>query len=237
MNEERRKVVSSNYEYYVDLVLAIDATGSMRPVIDGVKAFTANMHDQVQGAMQAIGKRIDGLRVKVIVFRDFAHDAPADALGVLDFKKVPDESSAISDFVNQIRAKGGGDAPENGLDALALAINSDWIQEGTKQRHIIILFSDAPPHDYMTRTGSVQLPALPATLDDLIDQWTLSSQTYETGLKKGSRRLFLFVPDDAKWNVWEGQELVALADINTVNVDPEGTRTEIIRLIQESVAA
>ena len=102
--------MSSNYEYYVDLVLAIDGTGSMRPVIDGVKSFSANMHEQVQSAMEAIGKRIDGLRVKVIVFRDFAHDTPASALSVLDFKKVPEEGAAITEYVSGIGASGGGDA-------------------------------------------------------------------------------------------------------------------------------
>lgn len=228
--------MASNYEYYVDLVLAIDGTGSMSGVIDGVKAFAANMHDQVQQAMEVIGKRIDHLRVKVIVFRDFAHDPSAIALSLLDFKKVPEEGAAISAFVNDIRAQGGGDEPENGLEALALAINSDWIQEGTKQRHIIMLFTDAPPHDYMTKTGGIQVGGLPPTLDDLIDQWTLSSQTYRCGLTEGSRRMFLFVPDDPKWNVWDGQDLVALAPIESVKEDPEGTRGEIIRLIQESVA-
>ena len=224
----------SNYTYYVDLVLAIDGTGSMRHVISGVKEFAADMHEQVQRAMDAAGKHIDGLRVKVIVFRDFTEgDAPA--LEVLEFKRIPEEGAAVTDFVNGIVPSGGGDLPENAMEALALAINSDWMQEGTKQRHIIMLFTDEAPHPYMTRVGSVQLPNLPATLDDLIDQWSLTGQNYPCKLKKSARRLFLFVPDVPEWKVWEGQELVATVDIGTVLADPEATRQEIIALIERSI--
>lgn len=38
------------------------------------------------------------------------------------------------------------DEPESGLEALALAMGSDWETSGTSKRHAIVLFTDASAH-------------------------------------------------------------------------------------------
>ena len=109
--------------YAVDIVFCIDATGSMTPIIDQVKANALRFYDDVQSNLTAKGKNVDQLRVRVIGFRDFAADGAA-ALDESPFFTLPDEQADFSAFVNGLVAEGGGDAPESGLEAVALAIDS-----------------------------------------------------------------------------------------------------------------
>ena len=108
--------------YAVDIVFCIDATGSMTPIIDQVKANALRFYDDVQSNLTAKGKNVDQLRVRVIGFRDFAADGAA-ALDESPFFTLPDERADFSAFVNGLVAE-GGDAPESGLEAVALAIDS-----------------------------------------------------------------------------------------------------------------
>lgn len=45
---------------------------------------------------------------------------------------LPEEKQEFYNFVSQIKAGGGGDEPESGLEALALALRSDFVKDGDK---------------------------------------------------------------------------------------------------------
>ena len=83
--------VGQGLTYSVDLVLVIDATGSMSPIIDDVKTSALSFYDDLQKHMAGIGKNIDDLRVRVIAFRDYYADSAADSLVVSDFLELPDQ--------------------------------------------------------------------------------------------------------------------------------------------------
>jgi hypothetical protein len=89
--------------------------------------------DDVQRNLTEKGKNVDQLRVRVLAFRDFKADGVA-ALQESPFFPLPAERAGFSDFVNGLIAKGGGDAPESGLEAVALAINSPWTTSGDRRR-------------------------------------------------------------------------------------------------------
>ena len=129
--------------YAVDIVFCIDATGSMTPIIDQVKANALRFYDDVQSNLTAKGKNVDQLRVRVIAFRDFAADGEA-ALEESPFFTLPDERAGFSEFVNGLVAEGGGDAPESGLEAVALAIDSPWTTTGDRRRQVIVIWTDQP---------------------------------------------------------------------------------------------
>ncbi len=77
-------------------------------------------YDDVQTNLTEKGKNVDQLRVRVLAFRDFEADGAA-ALEESPFYTLPAERAGFSDFVNGLLAEGGGDAPESGLEAVALA--------------------------------------------------------------------------------------------------------------------
>lgn len=189
-----------------DIVLVIDATASMSPVLGDVKNKASEFHQLIDKALNEKNRYVDNLRIKVIVFRDYFVDGD-QAMVESKFFDVPDQISEFTEFVNNIDASGGGDEPESALEALSLAINSDWIQEGAKKRHIIVLWTDASAHpiEKGAREGGSNYPSdLPKSFSELTDIW-LDDQASKIG--KTSKRLILFAPDTEPWSTlatdWE----------------------------------
>jgi hypothetical protein len=189
--------------YAVDIVFAIDVTGSMNPIIDAVKANALGFYDDVQANLTAKGKNVAQLRVRVIAFRDFVADGAA-ALEESPFYTLPAERGGFSEFVNGLVAQGGGDAPESGLEAVALAINSPWTSTGDRRRQVIVIWTDQPAHPLDPTVVPADLASrIPADFSALTDAWE-----DEQGLMgSSSKRLILFAPDGPGWSdisaVWE----------------------------------
>jgi hypothetical protein len=192
--------------YSVDLVLVIDATGSMTPIIDDVKKSALSFYDDLQKHMTDIGKNIDALRVRVIAYRDYYADPLPEVLVASDFLELPGQRADFSDFVHGLRASGGGDEPENGLEALAAAINSPWDKESAKRRQVIVIWTDASAHPLEKNKGAkpVGYPGdMPADFDELTDLW----QSQDSPVHVSWKRLLLFSPDVYPWtdiaNNWD----------------------------------
>ncbi|MEV6051851.1 vWA domain-containing protein [Streptomyces sp. NPDC052107] len=188
-----------NLQYAVDIVLCVDATGSMFPVLDNVKASALQFHDRLNDVMAKKGKAISQLRLKVIAFRDFGDDA-SDAIQQTGFLRLPEQARDFEEFVRGIDASGGGDIPESGLEALALAINSPWERGLDRRRHVIVMFTDAPAHPLGKHASVPSYPAgVPRSLDELFEQWGYArSQT--AVMEQSAKRLVLFAPDQAPWS-------------------------------------
>ncbi len=184
--------------YYVDVVLCIDATGSMSPIITEVKNNAMSLCDKFHEAMEENNKEVTELRVKVIAFRDFED---AEPIKESEFFVLPDQNAAFQAFVNGIEAIGGGDIPENALEAIAVAMKSDWTTKGgKKRRHAIMLFSDAPALPLGTRSGSANYPAgMPADLTQLGAWWEGTDQSFSGTYSPNAGRLVAFVPNAEPW--------------------------------------
>ena len=139
--------MASNYKmtYNVDMVFCIDCTGSMDNIIEMVKNNALNFYQDVTDVMEKKHKHITQLRVRVVAFRDYKADGE-NAMMVTEFFKLPQEAEEFEKCVRSLKAEGGGDDPENGLEALAYAIKSKWDTEGMKKRHVIVVWTDAPTH-------------------------------------------------------------------------------------------
>ena len=189
--------------YAVDIVFCVDVTGSMTPILDQVKANALRFYGDVQSNLTAKGKTIDELRVRVVAFRDIIADGEA-ALQESPFFELPAEETGFSGFVNGLVAEGGGDAPESGLEAVALAMTSPWTTRGDRRRQVIVVWTDAPAHPL---DASALPPALvgrvPADFSALTDMW----EDPQGPLGSSSKRLILFAPDGPGWSdisgVWE----------------------------------
>ena len=185
-------------EYYVDIVMCIDATGSMAPIIDEVKSNAMSFYQKFLDSMEENEKEVAQLRIKVIAFRDYGCDA--EPMKESQFFTLPDDNEAFKAFVSGIEAQGGGDAPENALEAIALALKSDWTTGGSKRRHAILVFSDAPALPLGARADSPSYPAgMPKDIAQLGAWWECTDQSLGSTYQAKAGRLIAFVPNAEPW--------------------------------------
>ena len=186
-------------EYNVDIVMCIDATGSMGDVIETVKANALTFHEQFQAVMEENDKYVDTLRIKVIVFRDYGRDGDG-AMAESEFFTLPEQSADFSAYVNAIEARGGGDIPENALEAIALALKSDWTTAPGKKRHVVLMFTDAPALPLGARKDSPNYPAdMPADLGALGAMWEGDDQESISSYNVTAGRMVVFAPNAEPW--------------------------------------
>ena len=184
--------------YNVDLVMVIDVTGSMGHVLKQVKSSALNFQDLMATRMASKGKHVAQLRVRVVAFRDMFADQ--ECFIESRFFELPHEHNDFASFVGGLKAKGGGgDGPESGLEALSLAMHSDWTKMGDRRRHVIVVWSDAQPHPL--EKGQDSAPAtvrvrICKSLDSLTDTWE-SGQS--CGMERSARRLVMYTPDSVGW--------------------------------------
>lgn len=193
--------MASNYQitYNVDMVFCIDCTGSMGNIIEIVKKNALNFYQDVTDVMEKKHKHISQLRVRVVAFRDYVADKDK-AMMVTDFFKLPQEAEEFEKCVRSLKAEGGGDDPEDGLEALAYAIKSKWDTEGMKKRQVIVVWTDASTHPLGYGKDSGFYPnGMAKDIKELSSWWGGPQQT--GFVDNNAKRLLLFAPDAADWNV------------------------------------
>jgi len=174
---------------------------SMQPVLGNVTSSALSFHDKLKAVMAEKGKSISQLRVKVIAFRDFG-DRADDAIEETGFLNLPDETVEYQDFVQKLEARGGGDAPESGLEALALAIRAPWERGLDRRRHVIVVFTDAPAHKLgsaAATAGRYYPQSIAGSENDLFEEWGYQSSQAAV-MENSAKRLLLFAPDAEPWN-------------------------------------
>jgi hypothetical protein len=122
----------------VELVFALDTTGSMSGLIDGAKRKIWSIAQFIQQ-----GNPKPDVRVGLIAYRDVG-----DAY-VTRFYDLSDDLDAVFERLSSFEAGGGGDTPEHVSKALYEAVyKTSWTQDQTALKQIYLV-GDAPPHtDY-----------------------------------------------------------------------------------------
>lgn len=189
--------LSTKLTYNVDLVFCIDATASMGGLINTVKQNAINLYQDIMETMAQKHKVINKIRVRVIAFRDYIYDKE-EAMLSTRFFNLPEEAEKLKDIIGQIAAKGGGDDPEDGLEALAFAMRSDWQQEGVKKRHVIVAWSDAATHPLGFGSNAPNYPVEMAKSFGELTAWWGSAQC-PGYMDNKAKRLLLFAPDKEGW--------------------------------------
>ena len=186
-------------QYNVDIVMCIDCTGSMGDLLDTVKANALKFYPDLKARCDAKGKEISELRIRVIGFRDLSYDG-ASAIIDSGFLPIPEEEAKFKDLVNSFVASGGGPEPESGLEALSMAINSDWTKGGDKRRHVVVVWSDASTHSLgeCGKDNPLYPNEAPANLDELTDWW--EDEQSAGKMNANAKRLVIFAPDASAWS-------------------------------------
>lgn len=201
-NKERRKMgYNEQLRYDVDIVMCIDATASMGPFLDLVKSQALNLYGDIKRKMEVeleTPKYIDELRVQVIAFRDYLADGD-NAMLTSGFYSLPAQAEEFEALVRGIQPMGGGDLPEDGLEALAYAIKSKWsTHAGNKHRQIIVVWTDDGTHDLGHGKKAVNYPAkMPASFAELTEWWGFIQCP---GLMDNdAKRLLIYAPAKEWW--------------------------------------
>lgn len=182
----------------IDVVFCIDGTGSMVPCIESVKANARRFHLDFVSAMTDCGSEIDSMRVKVIVFRDYQDGE--NAMVESPFFELPTDAADFDKFLSGISATGGGDAPENGFEALYYAMKSDFTTQA-KDRQVIVLFTDSDALDLRERAGEDGYPADMVDEEGLITMWACMAQDPGFKLRERNKRLVMFAPAGTKYEL------------------------------------
>lgn len=194
--------MGSNYRnkmtYEVDLVFCIDATMSMDPILDKVKSNAINFYQDFQNIMNEKGKKVNQLRIRVVAFRDYYYDK-GKAMMATNFFTLPDMAKDFEACIRSIQPDGGGDDPEDGLEALAYAMKSNWCNGSAKKRHVIVVWSDDATHDLGFGKSVPEYPkGMPADFNELTEWW--GSKRKPGLMDENAKRLLIFAPDKASWN-------------------------------------
>ena len=203
INQGSFRGIPERLNYDVDIVLCIDGTASMVPVIDLVKANALHLPEDIQIEAEKQKKKIRSLRLRIIVFRDYLADGEY-AMEATDFLQLLDDEdkTAFREIVESIIADGGGDEPEDGLEAIAYAIRSDWAapEPNAKRRQIIAVWSDASTHELGYGHSAPDYDSnLPKSFDELTAWWGDDEEESPGYMDNGAKRMVLFTPASPWW--------------------------------------
>jgi Mg-chelatase subunit ChlD len=122
----------------VEVVFALDTTGSMSGLIDGAKRKIWSIAQFV-----AQGQPKPDVRIGLIAYRDVG-----DAY-VTRFYDLSDDLDTVFEHLSSFEAAGGGDTPEHVSKALYEAVyKTSWTRDQSALKQIYLV-GDAPPHtDY-----------------------------------------------------------------------------------------
>lgn len=146
-------LISKPQVRHLDLVMCIDATGSMQNTLTAVKNAATSFESDLNAELTRRNiEKFDSMRVKVVFYRDYGGNTSADTDGytykgkfyppdltlvgdnppmkVSSWYPLPAQSSNFSSFVSPEKASGGGDLPESGLECVNEGINSSWTKAG-----------------------------------------------------------------------------------------------------------
>lgn len=188
-------------KYDVDIVMCIDATGSMRPILDLVKKQALNLYGDIKKKMEVgleTPKYIDQMRVRVIVFRDYLADGE-NAMLTSDFFNLPEQAEDFSALLDEVEPFGGGDAPEDGLEALAYAMRSKWnTNTNNKRRQIIVVWTDDGTHELGFGRKAPNYPTkMPDSFAQLTEWWGYGQ--YPGIMDNNAKRLLIYAPAKDYW--------------------------------------
>ena len=180
----------------IDIVFCIDGTGSMSPCIESVKANAKRFYSDFAATMTELGSEIDMLRIKLIIFRDYASDG-SESMVSSSFFELPMEESEFSECLDSVSASGGCGEDANGLEALYLAMKSDFVT-GSNDRQVIVLFADTPAIPLGKRRKYDYYPQDMVDDDGLLETW-MCLQSRPSNLRERNKRLVIFAPAESNY--------------------------------------
>jgi hypothetical protein len=209
----------------VDIVFVLDVTESMQPYIDAVKQNVISFAQDLQSNSR-------DYRLGLVTFEDYVVSAYPDC-NCPYRNSFTSDVKQFTDWVGTLHAGGGGDIPEDQLDALAYAAKFPFRPEA---EGIIIIVTDAPPHH--DGDGSADSAHDQAFWDHHthgVQVTDLTGTKVAEQLKKNGLTLYAVVPPP--FIAPEYQEIVDATHGRSYNIiTEEGRFPSLVREIGHSIA-
>jgi hypothetical protein len=209
----------------VDIVFVLDVTESMQPYIDAVK-------QNVIAFAQDLQANSRDYRLGLVTFEDYVVSAYPDC-NCAYRNSFTSDVKQFTDWVGTLHAGGGGDIPEDQLDALSYAAKFPFRPEA---EGIIIIVTDAPPHH--DGDGSADTAHDQAFWDHHthgVQVTDLTGSKVAEQLKKNGLTLYGVVPPP--FIAPEYQEIVDATHGRSYNIiTEEGRFASLVREIGHSIA-
>ena len=196
-------------EYFVDIVMCIDVTASMAPVLDEIRKTILTFFDRFRLGIRENGAELGKGRIKVIAFRDYGYDS--EPLQESPFYTIPGQKGELRRFLDSLEAYGGvenysrGIEPACALEAMALAFQSEWTCRFPRRRHLIFVFTDAPAWRLWQRAEDPQYPYMymPNDLDSLRNWWDGTAMPGRGSFDHIAGRMLIMAPETYPWTAFE----------------------------------
>ncbi len=209
----------------VDIVFVMDVTESMQPYIDAVK-------QNVIAFAQDLQSNSRDYRLGLVTFEDYVISKYPDC-NCAYRNTMTSDVKQFTDWVGSLHAGGGGDIPEDQLDALSYASTFPFRPEA---EGIIIIVTDAPPHH--DGDGSADSAHDQAFWDHHthgVQVTDLTGSKVAAMLKKNGLTLYAVVPPP--FIAPEYQEIVDATHGRSYNIiTEEGRFPSLVREIGHSIA-
>ena len=175
-------------EVGLDIVFCVDLSARMNSVLEKIKEQVHWIVMKSVEEQEEDGLDICSLRVKLIGFRDYEKDEVP--MIVSPFYSLPDQTDEYENMLQSFCAEGGVEGV-NALEALALAIQSDWNNCGDVQYKVIWMFSGGSVFELGKRADSPAYPAdMTKDIGDMSSKWS--------GVR-WPRRMTVFSPERTEW--------------------------------------
>ena len=209
----------------VDIIFVLDVTESMQPYIDAVKQNVIQFAQDLQSNSR-------DYRLGLVTFEDYVVSAYPDC-NCAYRNSFTSDVKQFTDWVGSLHAGGGGDIPEDQLEALAYAAKFPFRPEA---EGIIIIVTDAPPHH--DGDGSADTAHDQAFWDHHtrgVQVTDLTGTKVADLLKKNGLTLYAVVPPP--FIAPEYQEIVDATHGRSYNIiTEEGRFPSLVREIGHSIA-
>lgn len=209
----------------VDIVFVMDITESMQPYIDAVKQNMITFAQDLQANHR-------DYRLGLVTFEDYVVSQASDC-NCAYRDKLTSRVDEFTQWVGSLHAGGGGDIPEDQLDALAYAASLPFRPDA---QGIIILITDAPDHH--AGDGSASSQHDQAFWDHHKNGGDVTTQTASdvaTLLKKNGLTLYAVAPPP--FIAPDYHEIVSATHGRAYNIiTEEGRFSELVREIGHSIA-
>lgn len=141
---------SAPNQQLIDVFFAVDATGSMGDEIDYLKSEVNDVIKRIKGSHPLLDMRFGS-----VFYRD-----EGDEYVTRNFSFTSDEE-ALTTFISNQNARGGGDFPEAVHSALDVALHQNYWNDEASAR-LLFLLLDAPPHYTQEVISSLEMSLIKA---------------------------------------------------------------------------
>lgn len=178
----------------IDMVFCIDCSAGMDDHLDTVREKVKSFYMEYIMYFTERGSCIQSCRCKVIGFRNYETDGQ-DAMFQsrwFDISEVED-TAEFDTFLSSLRGWGGGDERNSGLEALYCAMTTDWDTRNSRDRQIIVLFSNTDAVPLCTCRDQPDYPASSVDMQEFLGVWHCKKDGH-FNLNERAKRLVMIAP-------------------------------------------